>query len=223
MDLFHVGVRVPRATIDWARSFGSAVGMTTRKILRVSAWLMLFGITAFSIIPPDYRVVTDVPHAVEHFAAFLCSSGWPFALGYPSLYMARSVVLLLFAAAIELAQLWVPGRHARFSDFLVNSLGLSIGIALAYVVTRPRDQQKAADHRGLRGRRGKSWLLVDASALFFHESRGICLAYVTRKRMPKWLRRSMLGTRHCAIGSSTPAGILDASHIGQINSSCVGA
>ena len=150
MDLFHVGVRVPRGQ-STGRSFGSAVGMTTRKILRVSAWLMLFGIAAFSVIPPDYRVVTDVPHAVEHFAAFLLL-GLAFGLGYPSLYMARSVVLLLFTAAIELAQLWVPGRHARFSDLLVNSLGLSIGIALAYVVARSRDQQKAADHRGLRGR-----------------------------------------------------------------------
>ena len=42
----------------------------------------------------------------------------------------------MFTAAIELAQL-SPGRHARISDFLVNLLGLGVGIALAYLVATP--------------------------------------------------------------------------------------
>lgn len=114
-----------------------------RRIFLVGAWLLLFVIAAFSVIPPDYRVATDVPHVVEHFAAFLLL-GLAFGLGYPRRYLAQSVFLLLFTAAIELAQLWTPGRHARFSDVLVNSLGVTFGIALAYLVAR--DRQKAGNN-----------------------------------------------------------------------------
>jgi VanZ family protein len=105
-------------------------------ILRLIAWVLLFLIAAFSVISPYYRVVTFVPHTVEHFGVFLLV-GLAVGLGYPSRYMAQSVFLLV-TAAIELAQFWAPGRHARFSDFLVNSMGLAVGIALTYVVTRPR-------------------------------------------------------------------------------------
>ena len=61
-----------------------------RKILRVSAWLLLFVIAAFSVISPYYRVVTIVPHTVEHLASFLLV-GLAFGLGYPSRHMAQSV------------------------------------------------------------------------------------------------------------------------------------
>jgi VanZ family protein len=107
-------------------------------ILRLFAWVLLFLIAAFSVISPYYRVVTFVPHAVEHFGIFLLV-GLAVGLGYPSRYMTQSLFLLV-TVAIELAQLWAPGRHARFSDLLVNSMGLGVGIALTYVVTSSRQR-----------------------------------------------------------------------------------
>ena len=69
-----------------------------------------------------------------------CSSGLAFGLGRPAVPV-QLVALLSFTATIELAQLWAPGRHARLSDFIVDALGIGVGIGLAYVVAR---RQKAA-------------------------------------------------------------------------------
>ena len=85
-------------------------------------------------------MTTFLPHDVEHFVVFLFV-GLAFGLGYASRYLVTAVALLSFTAAIELAQLWAPGRHARFSDFIVNALGLGAGIGLAYLLAR---RQKAA-------------------------------------------------------------------------------
>jgi hypothetical protein len=43
---------------------------------------------------------------------------------------------VLFAAAVELVQVWVPGRHPRLSDFAAGVLGLGLGIGLAFISTR---------------------------------------------------------------------------------------
>ena len=109
-------------------------------MLQVAAWLLLLAIAALSVVPPSYRIVTILPQPIEHFAVFLLT-GLAFSLAYPSRYRAQSVALLLFTAAVELAQLWIPGRHARLSDIIVNLLGLGTGIGLAYIMTR---WQKAA-------------------------------------------------------------------------------
>jgi VanZ family protein len=108
--------------------------------LRIGAWLLLLAIAAFSVISPDYRVTTFVPHDAEHFAVFLLV-GLTFGLAYPDRYIAHGVALLAFTAAIELAQLWAPGRHARFGDFAVNAPGLVAGLGLAYLLAK---RQKAA-------------------------------------------------------------------------------
>ena len=108
---------------------------TPRASLRIAAWLLLLAIAAFSVISPYYRVTTFVPHDIEHFAVFALV-GVAFGLAYPARYLATGAALLAFTGGIELAQLWAPGRHARFSDFAVNALGLAAGLGLAYLVTK---------------------------------------------------------------------------------------
>jgi VanZ family protein len=39
--------------------------------------------------------------------------------------------LLVFAGLVEMIQLWVPGRHARLSDFAVDAAALIFGVAAA--------------------------------------------------------------------------------------------
>ena len=123
--------------------------MIPKRSLQVAAWLLLFTVAAFTVVSPDYRVSTFLPHDVEHFIVFLFV-GLAFGFGYASRYLLQLVALLSFTAAIELAQLWAPGRHARLSDFIVDALavgiGLTVGIGLAYVVA-PR--QKAAQRDAL--------------------------------------------------------------------------
>jgi VanZ family protein len=90
-------------------------------------------IATFSLVPPWLRPVTHIPHAVEHALVFFAAS-LALGLGYPQRASFQFVALILFTGAIELAQLLVAGRHARWSDFLVNALGVCIGLALAQII-----------------------------------------------------------------------------------------
>jgi VanZ family protein len=102
---------------------------------QVLAWVLVVGILILSIVPPDSRVVTDVPRPLEHLAVFLLT-GLAFVFGYPGRYLVQFVALSLFAAAIELLQVWVPGRHARLSDFIAGFAGVILGIGLGYLSTK---------------------------------------------------------------------------------------
>ena len=76
-----------------------------------------------SLVPAQDRpTVMGSPALVEHFSIFF-ATGLAFGVGYPQRRLFQFVALLAFAAAIELAQLLVPGRHARLSDFLIDAWG----------------------------------------------------------------------------------------------------
>jgi VanZ family protein len=74
-------------------------------------------------------------HAIEHFAIFAIT-GFAFGLAYDRKPIGIMLVLVIFAGVIELAQLFVPGRHARLSDFIVDALAACVGAALASVTAR---------------------------------------------------------------------------------------
>ena len=70
------------------------------KLSQVLAWVLVFGIVALSIVPPDYRVITNLPRPFEHLSIFLLA-GLAFGLGYPDRYPMQTIALVLFAAAVE--------------------------------------------------------------------------------------------------------------------------
>jgi VanZ family protein len=115
---------------------------------RISAWLLAAAIVVLSLVPPDLRPVTNAPHALEHFVIF-AATGLAFGIGYGPRYPI-AIALVIFAGAIEVAQLFVSGRHARLSDFIVDAFAACIGFLACYVVARklqvpvdpdfPRDQ-----------------------------------------------------------------------------------
>jgi VanZ family protein len=45
--------------------------------------------------------------------------------------MAVAIALVTFAAFVEVVQLFVPGRHARLSDFAIDALAAIIGLIVA--------------------------------------------------------------------------------------------
>jgi VanZ family protein len=106
-----------------------------RRFFQVSAWLLVSATLLLSVVPPSLRPVTDAPHNVEHFAIFLMT-GFCFGIGYPYKYELQAVALIAFTGLIEIAQLWVPGRHSRLSDFVVDASAACIGIATAWLITR---------------------------------------------------------------------------------------
>jgi VanZ family protein len=58
--------------------------------------------------------------------------------------LVQVLALIAFSAAIEIIQLSIPGRHARVSDFVVDALGVSIGVGLACLL---------AEHKAFAGLR----------------------------------------------------------------------
>ena len=91
-----------------------------QRIFQAAAWLLAATIVVLSLGPPSVRPATGAAHDLEHLLIFL-ATGIAFGLGYPSRVWLLTIALPIFAAAIEVAQNWVPGRHARMSDFLVDA------------------------------------------------------------------------------------------------------
>jgi VanZ family protein len=106
-----------------------------RKIIRVIAWLLLAAAVVLTAVPAQFRPVTGAPSPVEHFAMFFLI-GSAFALGYSRSDYPLCVAAIMFAGSLELLQLFVPGRHARLSDFAIDALSAVIGIALSGLIDR---------------------------------------------------------------------------------------
>jgi hypothetical protein len=102
-------MRNRRQPISQVRSLyysGLRQQMTTSA--RVVAWALACAIILLSVVPPGLRPATPLPHDVEHFLIFW-ATGFAFALGYRHRNVLLPTLLVSFAAAIELAQLFVPG------------------------------------------------------------------------------------------------------------------
>ncbi|TMJ05582.1 MAG: VanZ family protein [Alphaproteobacteria bacterium] len=111
--------------------------MTTRRLFQAIGWLCVLAVIALSLVSPALRPVTFLPHSLEH-AAIFAVTGLALGLGYPGGLARHAAMLVIFAAAIELAQFYAPGRHPRMIDFVVDALGACAGAALAAVITRNR-------------------------------------------------------------------------------------
>jgi VanZ family protein len=94
---------------------------------RVAAWILAIAIVVLSVVPPDLRPETNLPHYLEHFLIFFIT-GIAFGLGYRRNLTLLASFLFLFAGLVEIAQLFRADRHARISDFLIDILALWVGL-----------------------------------------------------------------------------------------------
>jgi VanZ family protein len=106
-----------------------------RKIIRVVAWVLLASAIVLTVVPAHFRPVTGAPSPVEHFAMFFLI-GSAFTLGYSRSDYPFCGAAIAFAGSLELLQLFVPGRHARLSDFAIDALAAVIGIAVSGLINR---------------------------------------------------------------------------------------
>lgn len=116
--------------------------MTT--LFRLFAWLLAAAVTFATLGPPH-----DRPHVHvlgqdgEHALAFVLL-GLAFGLAYPRNRVLVAAIAVVLTGALELAQFWAPGRHARLEDFIVDALTACVGLvaaaALDWVAQRVRPQ-----------------------------------------------------------------------------------
>jgi VanZ family protein len=98
--------------------------------LRLFAWLLAAAVAFATLGPPDYRPHAAITHDGEHALAFVLL-GLAFAFAYPRQRLLAASLSVVLIGILELLQLFVPGRHARLEDFLVDALTALIGFAIA--------------------------------------------------------------------------------------------
>ena len=103
------------------------------KAARIIGWVLAVVIAVLSLVPPQLRPETGAPHNVEHFGIFFATAV-AFGFGYNHKPVIVAVALVIFAGAIEVSQIFVPGRHARWSDFIVDAAALCVGVTVASFV-----------------------------------------------------------------------------------------
>src|SRR5262249_52913575 len=103
-----------------------------RQAARIAGWLLLFAIAFLSLSPASLRPVTLVGHTMEHFLVHVLVGGL-FGIGYSKRPRLLVLSLVGLTATIELAQLFVPGRHARLRDFVIDAGAACLGVGLAWI------------------------------------------------------------------------------------------
>jgi VanZ family protein len=98
--------------------------------LRIIAWLLTAAITFATLGPARLRPHSDLGQDGEHALAFVLV-GLAFGLAYTRHRLLTAGLAVVLIAVLELLQLWMPGRHARLEDFVVDALAACVGIAVA--------------------------------------------------------------------------------------------
>jgi VanZ family protein len=101
--------------------------MALQILVRAAAWLLLAAIVVLSLVPAAARPTTMAPHALEHAVIFLLD-GMAFGIAYSGRERWAITGAVVFCAVVELAQVMVPGRHARISDFVVDAIAACTGV-----------------------------------------------------------------------------------------------
>jgi VanZ family protein len=99
------------------------------------AWLLLVTAIVLTVVPAQIRPVTGAPSPLEHFAMFFLI-GSAFALGYSRSDYPLCGAAIVFTGSLELLQHFVPTRHARLSDFVIDALAALLGISLSGLLDR---------------------------------------------------------------------------------------
>jgi VanZ family protein len=95
-------------------------------LAKIASWTLTATIIILSVVPPSLRPETSLPHGIEHFLIYVVT-GFAFGIAYELRYAPLAILLVLFAGSVEIAQLFVPGRHARLSDFVVDAVAMCVG------------------------------------------------------------------------------------------------
>jgi VanZ family protein len=70
---------------------------------------------------------TQSPFSVALFCIY-AATGFAFRIGLKRRHDLLAIFLVIFSVSVEIAQLFVPGRHARLSDFIIDAVGACIGL-----------------------------------------------------------------------------------------------
>lgn len=112
--------------------------LTVRRLSRLAGWACVITIAVLSLLPRPVGVGSEFgAPELDHLFAYLVTAG-AFALGQMRTRSRIVVCLLLigFGGCMELGQAAIPGRDGSIGDFLVNALGVGMGLMTAVLFDR---------------------------------------------------------------------------------------
>jgi VanZ family protein len=102
-------------------------------ILRVIAWLLTAAVTFATLGPARLRPHSELGQDGEHALAFVLV-GLAFGFAYTRHRPLTAGIAVVLIGVLEALQLWMPGRHARWGDFVVDALAACAGIAVTAIL-----------------------------------------------------------------------------------------
>ena len=93
-------------------------------MLKVIAWICIIGLAVASWMPGQEMVRTGFNTRLEHTVAYLIA-GIATIIAYPRKPIwSITAILCAYAGILELGQIYIPGRHAAFRDWIASSGGV---------------------------------------------------------------------------------------------------
>jgi VanZ family protein len=133
--------RRPRTVADHVRValFSSPARRAWAVAMAVTAALV--AVKALSVSPQGPAFAWDKANHVLAFAALAFCGLFTFrATARPHFWV--SFILLAFGVAIEIAQLYVPGRWGDVEDVVADAVGIALGLLLANRTARWLDRRQ---------------------------------------------------------------------------------
>jgi hypothetical protein len=101
--------------------------------LRITACAAVAILGLLSLVPGEIRPATGVGGTIEHVVAY-AGTTLLLILGYQNA-LTCFAVMLTYAACLEIAQLWIPGRHSGLAGYLASASGVALGSAIAWLAS----------------------------------------------------------------------------------------
>jgi len=111
--------------------------LTFPRLCWLAGWLGILVICILSILPGSERPHTGAPGQIEHMMAYALTAG-ALVLRYPRRWLPIIVSLSALSVALEVAQIFIPARHAQMRDVVASGGGAAIGAVFAFAVARYR-------------------------------------------------------------------------------------
>jgi VanZ family protein len=114
--------------------------ISLKNIRSAAQWVGLLAVVTIallSLVPGTLRPHTGAPKELEHFAAYMITAAFlSFGFGKSRYPIIIAFCLSNYSAALELAQIFIPGRQAAVFDFVASSSGAFAGCLLAWLILR---------------------------------------------------------------------------------------
>src|SRR5258708_17548367 len=108
------------------------------------AELVAGAVSCVTLGQPSARSHSDLGKNGEHKLAFVLI-GVAFGFAYTRNRLLTSITSVVMIGVLEVLQLWVPGRHARFEDFVVDALAACAGLTVTAGIDRVMQRTRRAN------------------------------------------------------------------------------